>query len=130
MVKEMLRWEEINSAHALLVRRPVCFCRNRGECRISSCCSKDSKKFVPPPGFPYSLTTQASLPPRHPLPSPPNHCCLRFGCLHSPRLQSSYTQRVGGSTGLCLLMFVFPQSGLYSHVFQCHLEDSPVLGML
>lgn len=47
-----------------------------------------------------------------------------------PHLQSSYPHRVGGRTGLCLLMVVFPQSRLYSHVFQCHLEYSPILHML
>lgn len=43
-----------------------------------------------------------------------------------PPISNPLKRRVGGRTGLCLPMFVFPQSGLYTHVFQCHLEDSPV----
>lgn len=71
---------------------------------------------------------------------PYNPSCLSFlqitaawslsGCsppTPTPTPIPSYPHRVGGRTGLCLLMVVFPQSRLYSHVFQCRLEGSPVL---
>lgn len=122
-----MRWEQINSAHVLLVLRPVCFCHSRRECRISACCWRDSQKFM------HQQASHIVLQPMY-APTPPKKkkksLLLGVWLLASPHLQSSYTHRVGGRTGLCLLMFVFPQSRLYSHVFQCHLEDSPVFLML
>lgn len=42
---------------------------------------------------------------------------------HSPTPFYPLTQKVGRRIGLCLLLFVFPQSKPYSHDFQSHLED-------
>ena len=67
------------------------------------------------------------LPPKSLLPgvwpvAPSTHTHTHF--------QSSYPHTVGGRTGLCLLVIVFPPSRLYGHVFQYRLEDPLILLML
>lgn len=114
-----MRWEQINRAHVLLALRPLYFCHSRRVQDISlllvACCWRDSLKFE------HRRVSQIALQPLF-LHSPQ---ITAVWLLAFPHLQSSYPHRVGGRIGLCLLMIVFPQSRLYSHVFQCPLEDSP-----
>lgn len=105
MKEEILHWEQINSAHVLLVLRPVCFCHSRRECRISACCWRDSQKFM------HQQASHIVLQPMY-APTPQKKkkypCCLEFGCLLSPISNPlTHTELAGG------LAFVY--SCLYSH---------------